>query len=76
MLEKIKETAHFIKNIIKETPDFAIVLGSGLGKLQKEVEPIHVLEYQDIPNFPQTTVVAVSYTHLDVYKRQTLYSSE
>ncbi|HMU07949.1 MAG TPA: purine-nucleoside phosphorylase [Kaistella sp.] len=57
MLEKIKETAHFIKNIIKETPDFAIVLGSGLGKLQKEVEPIHVLEYQDIPNFPQTTVV-------------------
>ncbi len=60
MLEKIKQTADFIKNIIKETPDFAIVLGSGLGKLQDEVEAIHVLEYRDIPNFPQTTVVGHS----------------
>ena len=41
MLEKFKETAEFIKNIIGETPDFAIVLGSGLGKLQHEVEAIH-----------------------------------
>ncbi|MFP3597816.1 purine-nucleoside phosphorylase [Chryseobacterium sp. SIMBA_029] len=57
MLEKIKETAQFIKNIIQDSPDFAIVLGSGLGKLQDEVEPIHVMEYHDIPNFPQTTVV-------------------
>lgn len=57
MLEKIKETAQFIKNTIQDNPDFAIVLGSGLGKLQDEVEPIHVLEYKDIPNFPQTTVV-------------------
>ncbi|WP_312421525.1 purine-nucleoside phosphorylase [Epilithonimonas sp.] len=57
MLEKFKETAEFIKNIIGETPDFAIVLGSGLGKLQHEVEAIHTLDYKDIPNFPQTTVV-------------------
>lgn len=56
MLEKIKETASFIKNIIQDTPDFAIVLGSGLGKLKDEVEAIHVLEYSQIPNFPQTTV--------------------
>jgi purine-nucleoside phosphorylase len=57
MLEKLKETADFIKNIIQDQPDFAIVLGSGLGKLQDEVEAIHTLEYKDIPNFPQTTVV-------------------
>ena len=57
MLEKINETADFIRSIIHETPDFAVVLGSGLGKLQHEVEPIHILEYKDIPNFPQTTVV-------------------
>ena len=50
MLERIKETAAFIKNIIKETPDFAIVLGSGLGKLKDEVEPIHILDYTEIPN--------------------------
>ncbi len=57
MLEKIKETAAFIRNIIGETPDYAIVLGSGLGKLQNEVEAIHTIEYPEIPNFPQTTVV-------------------
>jgi purine-nucleoside phosphorylase len=55
MLEKIKQTADFIKNIIQETPDFAIVLGSGW-KLQDEVEAIHTLEYTEIPNFPQTTL--------------------
>lgn len=56
MLEKFKETAAFIKNIIGDTPDFAIVLGSGLGQLKDEVEAIHILDYKDIPNFPQTTV--------------------
>ena len=57
MLERIKETAEFIQNIIQDTPDFAIVLGSGLGALKDEVEAIHTLEYHEIPNFPQTTVV-------------------
>lgn len=56
MLEKFKETATFIKNVIGDTPDFAIVLGSGLGKLKDEVEALHILDYKDIPNFPQTTV--------------------
>ena len=56
MLGKIKETARFIKDIIQDKPDFAIVLGSGLGKLKDEVKAIHVLEYSEIPNFPQTTV--------------------
>lgn len=57
MLEKIKETANFIKNTIQESPEFAIVLGSGLGKLKDEIEAIHTLDYSEIPNFPQTTVV-------------------
>lgn len=56
MLEKIKQTADFIGSIIKNTPEFAIILGSGLGKLQDELQAIHTLEYSDIPNFPQTTV--------------------
>lgn len=56
MLERIRETANFIKNIINDQPEFAIVLGSGLGKLKDEVEQIQVLDYTKIPNFPQTTV--------------------
>lgn len=57
MLAKIKETADFIKNIIQDIPEFAIILGSGLGALKNEVQAIHTLEYHNIPNFPQTTVV-------------------
>ena len=57
MLEKIKETAAFIQHVIGEKPDFAIVLGSGLGALKDEVQPLQIMDYQDIPNFPQTTVV-------------------
>jgi len=56
MLEKIKQTAAFIQNIIQETPDYAVVLGSGLGKLQNEVEALYTINYKDIPNFPQVTV--------------------
>lgn len=57
MLEKYKATAAFIQEKIQDTPDFAIVLGSGLGALKKEVQPICTLKYEEIPNFPQTTVV-------------------
>lgn len=57
MLQNFKETADYIKNIIKETPDFAIILGSGLGGLKNEVEIIHSIDYKEIPHFPQTTVV-------------------
>lgn len=56
MLRRIKETAGFIKNIIQDTPEFAIILGSGLGKLKDEVEIIHTLSYHKIPHFAQTTV--------------------
>ncbi|MBF5027195.1 purine-nucleoside phosphorylase [Planobacterium oryzisoli] len=56
MLEKIRQTADFIKNTIQETPEFAIVLGSGLGALKEEITPLHTLNYEDIPNFPQSTV--------------------
>lgn len=60
MFGKIKETSDFIRNEIGETPDFAIVLGSGLGALKNEVEAIKTLKYRDIPNFPQTTVAGHS----------------
>lgn len=60
MLAKIKETSEFIKNVINDTPDFAIILGSGLGKLKNEISPKFVIDYTDIPNFPKTTVVGHS----------------
>ncbi len=57
MLTKIAEAASYIAaKLDQPTIDFAIVLGSGLHSLQKEVENKKIIAYQSIPNFPQTTV--------------------
>lgn len=53
---KAKESAEFIKNSIKKTPDIAIVLGSGLGVLADELEDSITISYSQIPNFPVSTV--------------------
>ncbi len=51
-----KETADFLKNLFPDSIDFAIILGSGLQKLTAEVDIQHRIRYDEIPNFPQTTV--------------------
>ncbi len=56
MLEKIQETASFIKSKIDIIPNIAIILGTGLGELVHEIEDQKEIIYQDIPNFPLSTV--------------------
>ena len=56
MLEKIKQTAAYIKEKTGFDPEVGIVLGSGLGGLTNEIETKHSLEYSSIPNFPVSTV--------------------
>ncbi len=56
MLEKIKTTADFLKAKTNFKPDYAIILGSGLGGLVKEVKIEHSFDYTSIPNFPVSTV--------------------
>ncbi len=56
MLEKIKETVAFIQNKIQEKPAVGIILGTGLGGFIKEIEISLVLNYDEIPNFPVSTV--------------------
>ena len=55
-MEKIKETAEFLKGKTGFTPDAGIILGSGLGGLVKSIDVKHSFEYSDIPNFPVSTV--------------------
>ncbi len=50
------ESAEYIKCKIKETPDVAIILGSGLGGYADHLENTVVIPYKDIPNFPVSTV--------------------
>jgi purine-nucleoside phosphorylase len=56
MLEKISRTAAFIRGKTKLTPEYGIVLGSGLGGLVNEIETEASLPYSTIPDFPVSTV--------------------
>lgn len=55
-MEQIKETVDFLKKNIKIKPDFAIVLGSGLGLLTNEFEDKKEIDYKDIPGFAVSTI--------------------
>lgn len=56
MLEKIQETTAFIKSKVDKVPNMAIILGTGLGDLVKEIDIESEISYKDIPNFPVSTV--------------------
>ena len=56
MLKTIKETVSYIKSNIDLKPEIGIILGTGLGGMVKEIEIDSVLAYEDIPNFPVSTV--------------------
>ncbi len=56
MLEEIKSTAAFIKEKSKAEPEIGIILGTGLGGLVHEIEIEYTLPYEQIPNFPVSTV--------------------
>lgn len=56
MLTRIQETASFIKKQMHTSPDTAIILGTGLGSLVNEITDKYEIKYEDIPNFPVSTV--------------------
>jgi purine nucleoside phosphorylase I, inosine and guanosine-specific len=55
-VRKIKETAAFLKERMHTSPETAIILGTGLGNLANEITEKYEIKYQDIPNFPVSTV--------------------
>ena len=60
MLQKIKESAEFLQKQTTYNPEVGIILGTGLGGLVNEIEIEHSISYEDIPNFPLSTVVGHS----------------
>ncbi len=55
--EQLKQTTDFLQtNFLKNSPDIAIILGSGLGPFTDVISDKEQLDYSDIPNFPQATV--------------------
>ena len=56
MLERIQETAAFLKGKMHTQPETAIILGTGLGSLAGEITEKYEIRYEEIPNFPVSTV--------------------
>jgi purine-nucleoside phosphorylase len=52
----INESAAYIEGRVKTRPSIGIVLGSGLGGLAGEIEVKERIPYEEIPNFPVSTV--------------------
>lgn len=56
MLERVKESAEFLKSQMPNHPNIAIILGSGLGGLVQQIKTLKEIPYSEIPNFPISTV--------------------
>ena len=56
MWDKVQETVSFIKNKTNFTPEYGVILGSGLGGFTEDIAIEHTLPYTEIPNFPVSTV--------------------
>lgn len=55
-LEKIQETAEYIRAEVGELPEIGVILGTGLGELVNHIEIKKELDYHVIPNMPVSTV--------------------
>lgn len=56
MYNKIMESVEYIKSKVNRTPQIAVILGSGLGDLVNSLEDTEDIAYENIPNFPVSTV--------------------
>ena len=54
--EYFKKSADYVRSLINDEPEIAIVLGSGLGDFASRIENPIEIKYEDIPNFLVSTV--------------------
>ncbi len=56
MWEKVQQTVGYIKDKTGFTPEYGVILGSGLGSFTDDMNIEFTLPYNEIPNFPVSTV--------------------
>jgi len=56
MIKYITETADYLLAKGFDKPEIGIILGTGLGQLVDEIDILHEVSYNHIPNFPTATV--------------------
>lgn len=55
-LEQIDQTAAVVRGKLKENPRIGLILGSGLGPLADTIQDAIQISYQELPNWPVSTV--------------------
>lgn len=53
---RIKQTLDFLRTRTAMEPAVGIILGTGLGGLAKEIDAEAIIDYEEIPHFPLSTV--------------------
>ncbi|HUU81320.1 MAG TPA: purine-nucleoside phosphorylase, partial [Acidobacteriota bacterium] len=56
MLEKIMQTADFLGSHLLAPPKIGMITGTGLGSLTQRMAVSFRLPYEEIPNFPRSTI--------------------
>lgn len=56
MLQEINQAVEYLKSIGIRDPEIGIVLGTGLGRMAKEMDIVLSIDYESIPHFPLSTV--------------------
>lgn len=54
--DQVYQTVDFIKTRVDFSPEFGIILGTGLGRLVSDITVSQELDYDQIPHFPPATV--------------------
>ncbi|TCK97970.1 purine-nucleoside phosphorylase [Natranaerovirga hydrolytica] len=55
-MEHIQQAVNYLNEKINQSLDIGLILGSGLGDLAEQIENKIIIPYNEIPNFPQSTV--------------------
>jgi purine-nucleoside phosphorylase len=56
MWDQVQETVNYINKINNFNPEYGVILGSGLGSFTEDIKIEFTLPYNEIPNFPVSTV--------------------
>jgi purine-nucleoside phosphorylase len=56
MINKILQSAEFLRSKGMVAPEIGIILGTGLGKLADQIEAEIEIDYEEIPHFPISTL--------------------
>lgn len=56
MLNRISSITQFLKTKVSSSPKIGIILGTGLGGLVEDIDTEIIIPYEDIPDFPVSTV--------------------